>query len=179
MTTEELEQLKYPTGKLAWEKEYSMQMIQSLINKIEAAPDKLKEVVQDINTANNNYSYRPNGWTIQQIIHHLADSHLNAYTRTKLTLTEDCPTIKPYDENKWANLFDTENTDILVSLNLFTALHQRWVILLNSLRREDFEREFFHPEMKRNVALTNLLSIYAWHGDHHIAQIRGAIKNKF
>ena len=179
MDPAELEALKYPTGKLEWEKDYSMAVIQSLIDKIEKQPDNLREVVQGISADNQNYSYRPGGWTIRQIIHHVSDSHLNAYIRTKLALTEDCPTIKPYDENKWADLFDTAHADFLISVHLLDTIHKRWVILLRSLKREDFDREYFHPEMKRKVPLTHLLSIYAWHGDHHIGQIRGALKNKF
>jgi hypothetical protein len=179
LSAEALEQLKYPVGKLQWEKEYTREVIKKLINKIEKQACNLKAALETITPGELKYSYRPGGWNIRQIVHHVADSSLNAYIRTKFALTEDTPTIKPYDENKWAELADTADTDISVSVNLFEAVQIRWVVLFRSLKHDDFNRDFFHPEMNRKVALTHLLSIYAWHADHHAAQIRVAREKKF
>jgi hypothetical protein len=179
MTTSELEQLKYPEGKIQWETDYTPEVLNALIEKIEAQPGKLYQTVHALSLEQLKYSYRPGGWNVQQIIHHIADSSLNAYIRTKLTLTEDRPVIKPYNENKWADLFDSEHADFLVSVHMLDTIHKRWVVLLKSLNANDFDREYFHPEMDRNVSLKHLVSIYAWHGDHHIAQIKVALEKKF
>jgi hypothetical protein len=116
--------------------------------------------------------YRPDGWSVRQVVHHIPDSHMNAFVRFKLALTEEAPTIKPYDEAAWANVADTARTPIDVSLTLLDALHARWVILLEALAPADFSRRLFHPE-QGPIDLEWMLQQYAWHGHHHIAQIAG------
>ncbi|OFV90830.1 MAG: metal-dependent hydrolase [Acidobacteria bacterium RIFCSPLOWO2_12_FULL_65_11] len=115
--------------------------------------------------------YRPGGWTVRQVVHHVPDSHLHAYARFKLALTEHEPTIKPYDEAKWAELPDTQTVSPEVSLTLLEALHQRWVALLRSLSPADYRRTFRHPDRGRVLTLDEVLGIYAWHGRHHVAHI--------
>ena len=114
--------------------------------------------------------YRPGGWTVRQVVHHLPDSHMNAYVRFRLALTENEPTIKPYEQQLWAELPDAKTADIEMSLKLFEGLHQRWVLLLRSMKPEDFHRKYIHPESGVNV-LDNVLQLYAWHGKHHVAHI--------
>jgi uncharacterized damage-inducible protein DinB len=114
--------------------------------------------------------YREGGWTLRQLAHHVPDSHLNAYIRFKLALTENIPTIKPYEQGAWARLKDTEQTPVEVSLTLLDALHQRWVVLLNSMRPEDFRRKLNHPESGVQD-LDRVLALYSWHGNHHLAHI--------
>ncbi len=115
--------------------------------------------------------YRPGGWTVRQVLHHVPDSHLNAYVRFKLALTEDTPTIKPYYEARWANLADTRKTPVETSLALLDHLHARWVTLLRSLRSKDFAHRFFHPDHGKALTLDWALAMYAWHGPHHVAHI--------
>ena len=115
--------------------------------------------------------YRPGGWTGRQVIHHVADSHINAYTRFRLALTEDNPTIRPYDEAAWAELPDVAATPITVSLTLLEALHSRWVTLLHHLTEEQWQRTFYHPGNDRTATLEQTLVLYAWHGRHHLAHL--------
>ena len=115
--------------------------------------------------------YREGGWTVRQVVHHLPDSHLNAYTRMKLALTEEEPTIKPYEEARWAELPDARGGDIEPSLRLLESLHQRWLMLLRDLKPADFDRQFRHPEHGRIFKLSETLALYAWHGRHHVAHI--------
>lgn len=113
---------------------------------------------------------REGGWTVRQVVHHLSDSHLNSYVRFKLALTEESPTIKPYDEQAWARLGDSRDTPIEVSLRLLEALHERWVVLLRGLKEEDWQRSFVHPESGPTI-LARALGLYAWHGSHHITHV--------
>ena len=117
--------------------------------------------------------YREGGWTIRQVVHHLPDSHLNAYLRFKLALTEDNPTIKPYDGARWAELPDTAGTAVGVSLVLLESLHRRWVVLLKAMTEPDWSRTYFHPDQNKSLALGNVLAMYAWHGKHHLAHVNG------
>ncbi|MBC7423468.1 MAG: putative metal-dependent hydrolase, partial [Ferruginibacter sp.] len=118
-----------------------------------------------------NTPYRPDGWNVKQLVHHVADSHMNAYIRFKLALTENNPTIKPYDEAAWANLIDTQQVPINVSLTLLHALHVRWVALIRGMSTEDWNRTVYHPEQKKEITLWDLLGMYSWHGRHHTAHI--------
>ena len=118
-----------------------------------------------------NTPYRDGGWTVKQVIHHVADSHLNAYVRCKLALTEDNPTIKPYEEAAWAELSDTKNLPVNVSLTLLHALHARWVEVMKNMSDAEWQRTFFHPEQNRKITLWGMLTTYAWHGKHHVAHI--------
>ena len=142
---------------------------QGLIAEIESLPSRLRSTVAGLGDAKLDVKYR--NWTVRQIVHHLADSHANAYVRWRLALTEDRPTIKPYDESRWATLDDATRAPIEPSLALLDALHDRWTRLLRSLTEDQFSREYFHPEMNRRVRLDEALGSYAWHGRHHTAQV--------
>ncbi len=162
--------LRYPIGAFKYEGELTEEERRRAIDAIGELPAKLRAAVEGLAPQQLETPYRPGGWTIRQLVHHLPDSHLNAYTRFKLALTEKEPTIKPYDEAQWANLEDGRNAPTVTSLALLEALHQRWVLLLKSLRPADFGRTLRHPE-RGVMTLDELLSLYAWHGKHHIAHI--------
>ena len=119
--------------------------------------------------------YRPGGWTVRQLIHHIADSHLNSYVRFRWALTEDTPVIKAYDEKEWAELPDAQSAPIKYSLNLLKAVHGRWSLLLERMSPDDFEKELSHPEWKYNLSLNDMVQLYHWHGSHHLAHITGLI----
>ena len=121
--------------------------------------------------------YREGGWTVRQVINHIADSHENSYIRFKLALTEETPVIKPYAEDKWAELEDGKNCDIKIYLNLLDSLHFRWVMLLNSMSEKDFKRKFFHPELKREYTNGVATAMYSWHGRHHFRHIEALKEN--
>lgn len=166
----DLEKLKYPIGRYEVDDNIDKASINNWIKEIETLPQKLYDAVKGLNTNQLQTPYRPDGWTVQQVIHHIADSHMNAYIRFKLALTEDRPMIKPYDENLWAELPDTKLVDIKVSLDLIKSLHIRWTALLKQLNKEELSKEFLHPEsgMKN---LKETICLYAWHGNHHLAHI--------
>ena len=151
-------------------------MIKTYIEEINTAPLDLRKAVKKLSEKQLNTPYRPNGWTVKQVVHHLPDSHLNCYIRFKLALTETEPTVKTYDEAKWAELPDTFNTPVQVSLVLLESLHMRWVNLMETLSREDFNKTFRHPEYGL-VTLARTAGLYAWHGKHHIAHIT-SLKNR-
>jgi hypothetical protein len=169
--------LQYPIGKFAWNRSgegllASKEERQQWLAEIEETPGRLREAVTGLTDAQVDTPYRPGGWTVRQVVHHLADSHLNAYVRFRLVLTEDEPTIKPYDQELWAQLSDARTAPIGLSLTLVEALHQRLALLLHSRKSEDFSRAIQHPELGR-VTLEKYLAMYAWHGKHHIAHITG------
>ena len=161
---------RYPIGKFHFEGPPSEAQRASLINDIEQAPAALRAAVKGLTPDQLETPYREDGWTVRQVAHHVPDSHMNAYVRFKLALTEDVPTIKPYAEDRWAQLTDTQSTPVEVSLALLESLHSRWVNLLRSLRSEDWKRTFRHPELGL-VTLEKNLALYAWHGRHHIAHV--------
>lgn len=142
-----------------------------LITAIAELPAQLRSAVQGLSEAQFDTPYRPGGWTVRQVVHHVPDSHLNAYVRFKLALTEENPTIKPYEEARWAELPDTAGTQIGVSLVLLEALHRRWVVLLKSMSDEQWSRTYFHPDHQTSLRLDAILAMYAWHGKHHTAHI--------
>jgi len=162
--------LQYPIGKFQWEGAITNEQRKQLIAQIEQAPVQLRQAVAGLSQEQVNTPYRPNGWTVRQVVHHLPDSHMNTYIRFRLALTEDEPTIKPYDQERWAVLEDARTAPLELSLSLLESLHQRWVILLRSLPAQDFARTFRHPEMGV-VSLDKYLALVAWHGRHHIAHI--------
>lgn len=167
----------YPIGKLLLPATYSEAVINKLIQDIHVLPEQLKAVSKKINKKKKlTYSYREGGWNVEQIIHHIADSHMNALVRFKLTLTENNPTVKPYDENLWAETVDNQ-LPVKNSIRLLKAIHAKWTILLENMDKNDFKRTYFHPEMNRTVSLEEMLATYAWHGKHHVAQIAVALKN--
>lgn len=166
----DIEKLKYPIGRYQVEENIDKTAINNFINEIELLPERLSEAVKGMTLQQLQTPYRPDGWTVRQVVHHIADSHVNAYVRFKLALTEDKPIIKPYDEKLWAELPDTKLVDINVSLTLIDALHKRWTVLLKQLSAKDLDREFLHPESgMKNVRET--ISNYAWHSNHHLAHI--------
>lgn len=140
------------------------------IDQISSLPARLRQLAATFTPKQLDTPYRDGGWTARQVIHHVPDSHLNAYVRCKLALTETSPTIKPYDEGAWARLKDSELTPVETSLKLLEAVHERWVVLLRTLEPQDFARQFNHPEagMKN---LDWLLACYSWHGNHHLAHV--------
>ncbi|MCI0329343.1 MAG: bacillithiol transferase BstA [candidate division Zixibacteria bacterium] len=162
--------LRYPIGPFKFEGNATETVRQLWIGQIAAAPALLRKAVAGLSEQQLDTPYREGGWTVRQVAHHVPDSHLNAYTRFKLTLTEEEPTIKPYNEKLWAELMDTKKTPIDISLNLLDSLHIRWVNLLRSLKPEDFKRTLQHPE-SGIMTLEKLLALYAWHGRHHTAHI--------
>jgi hypothetical protein len=170
--------LRYPIGKV---KDQPFSDKETFDEKAKAAylldikmlPELLEHAVLNLDQYQLETQYRPDGWTIKQVIHHVADSHMNAYMRFKLALTEDNPTIKTYDEAAWAKLSDTQNTPINISLTLLHSLHARLYELLQSMEENDWQRTIFHPEKNRSITLWELLGTYAWHGKHHVAHITG------
>jgi uncharacterized damage-inducible protein DinB len=162
--------LRYPAGKLAFDPDVTPGKRTAWIRQIAELPSALAAATNGLSAAQLETPYRPGGWTVREVVHHVADSHLNAYTRFKLALTEDNPTIKPYDEGAWATLPDTRQTPVGVSLTLLEALHTRWVAVLEAMKQEDFARPLVHP-VNGSMTLDRLLQLYAWHGRHHTAHV--------
>jgi uncharacterized damage-inducible protein DinB len=162
--------LRYPIGEYEPKAALTPAERESAIARIAAVPKCLRDVVAGLSREQFDTPYRPGGWTVRQVVHHVPDSHLNAYVRFKLALTENEPTIKPYEEALWAELADSRETPVEVSLALLEALHQRWDILLRSMRPEDFGRRLRHPE-RGTMTLDDMVGLYAWHGRHHVAHI--------
>ena len=161
--------LRYPIGEFKFEAPLSNAQRQTCIDTIEQTPAHMRSAVAGLGDDQLNTPYRPEGWSVRQVVHHVPESHLNSYLRFKLALTEDEPTIKPYFEDRWAELDDAK-APIAISLDLLDALHRRWVWLLRSLKEKDFQRTFRHPELGV-VSLDKSLALYTWHGQHHVAQI--------
>jgi uncharacterized damage-inducible protein DinB len=169
---EKMSDLRYPIGKFNYEGTLTEDSKTEYLNNIENLPQQLRAAVAGLSTQQIETPYRPEGWTVRQVVHHVADSHMNAYVRFKLALTEDEPMIKPYAEDRWAKLGDNQATPIEVSLTLVDSLHNRWMRLLRSIKAEEWKRTFKHPE----VGLMNLektLALYSWHGRHHVAHVTG------
>jgi len=164
--------LRYPIGPFAWTGPNTEQQRRDLIARIETAPARLRAAVAGLTPEQLETPFRPDGWTVRQVVHHVPDSHINSYMRFRLALTEDTPAVKGYDEALWAELHDARTAPLEWSLVLLEMLHQRWVLLLRSLNPADFGRSFTHPELGP-VSLDRNLALYAWHGDHHIAHITG------
>jgi uncharacterized damage-inducible protein DinB len=169
---------RYPIGKFEPPSSVDEKMRKEFIEQIESAPAKLKAAVRGLSDEQLDTPYRDGGWTVRQVVHHLPDSHLNAYIRFKLALTEDNPTIKPYDQELWANLTDSRTAPIEMSVALLESVHKRWVTLLEAMKPEDFSRTFFHPEYQEKVTLDSTLALYAWHGRHHVGQITSLRERK-
>ena len=163
--------LRYPIGKFEAPGSYTPALRQQFIADIEAAPGALRRAVAGLSAAQLDAPYRPGGWTVRQVVHHVPDSHLNAYVRTKLALTEDEPTIKPYEEGRWAELIDGRTGPVETSLSLLDMVHNRWTMLLRSLTPEQLARRFRHPDHPGLQSVDWILALYAWHGKHHVAHI--------
>jgi len=165
----EQDDLRYPIGRFAFPALSEPAMRADQISVLRLLPGSIQTAVSGLSTSQLDTPYREGGWTVRQLIHHIADSHANAYVRTKLALTEDWPTIKTYDEAAWARLADS-TLPIDGSIAMISALHERWVALLESLPEADFHRGYNHPELGRQE-LANVLALYSWHSRHHTAHI--------
>jgi uncharacterized damage-inducible protein DinB len=176
METAELEKLKYPTGKYTAPEKIKKSEVKRWIREIDKLPKRLKDAVKTMSEEQLDTPYRDGGWTVRQTIHHLADSHMNAYARFRLALTEDNPTIKPYMEAKWAELTDAKTAPVKYSLDLIRNLHKRWVMLLKTLDKDQLRRTYFHPDKNASQKLDGIVGLYAWHGNHHLAHIENLKK---
>ena len=164
------EDLRYPIGNYI-PQVFSHKQKEAWLLDIKFLPEELEIAVQNLDAYQLQTPYREGGWTVQQLVHHVADSHMNAYIRFKLALTEHNPTIKPYEEKEWAKLNDVKTLPINVSLTLLHALHQRWYATIKDLSEDQWERTVVHPEHKKQMSLWHLLGMYAWHGKHHVKHI--------
>ncbi|GGD56770.1 YfiT family bacillithiol transferase [Muriicola marianensis] len=173
MEPSELENLKYPIGHFIKPARITSLLLKDWIAQIEALPVNLRDLVQPFSDTQLNTPYRPGGWTVRQVVHHIADSHHHSYIRFKWALTEDRPVIKPYLEKEWAQLADAQDGHIDLSLNHLDAVHSRLVFMLKGLTEADWKREFIHPDGNVVVSLEENAGKYAWHGNHHLAHIQG------
>ena len=178
MTETELDHLRYPIGKFEKPKNISQDHLNSWISILEHLPSRLSNLVSSLNDEQLDTPYRPDGWTVRQVIHHVSDSHHHSYIRFKWALTEDKPVIKPYFEQNWANLFDTKTATIQMSLDHLSAVHFKLVYLLKGLTDEQLSRSFIHPDGNEEVVLKQNIGIYAWHGSHHYAHIENLMKQE-
>jgi hypothetical protein len=177
MSDEELEQLRYPIGKFDTTKPMTDEEVEQYILSMAGLPDRLRLAVAEMTQQQLNTPYREGGWTVRQVVHHLPDSHMNGYIRQKLALTEDIPTIRTYNQEEWAELPDSLNGAVEISLALLAAVHQRWVLLLKSLQPEQLSRKFIHP-VNGEQRIREHIGLYAWHGEHHLAHIMELKKRK-
>ncbi len=165
-----MNELSYPIGKFKPEENLTMKRRKELIAEIAEASGNMRAAVNGLNDMQLDTPYRPAGWTVRQVVHHIPDSHLNAYIRFKWTMTENEPTIKAYNEKAWAELTEAKTAPVEMSLHLLEAVHIRWIALLNNLTEKDFGRKLIHPE-NGPMTLDRMLCLYAWHGKHHVAHI--------
>ena len=172
---DEDEKLRYPIGReneqKVYDKEFDEPLKSTLINDLRMLQQSLEFAIQNLDESQLKTPYRPGGWTVHQLVHHIADSHINAYVRFKLGLTENNPTIKPYEQEDWANLSDSKNLPVNISITLLHALHERWCELLGNMTESEWHRMVYHPERKIELSLWDLLKSYAWHSRHHTAHI--------
>ena len=168
---ESIEELKFPIGQYEPPSIIDAIVRNEWMDEIEKFPVQLSNFVAIFSNEELDKTYRPGGWTGRQVIHHIADSHMNSYIRFKWSLTEETPTIKAYDEKSWAELSEAKQGDVQLSLALIKALHDRWVSFLKGLNENDWQRKFYHPESETYVQLDYNLGIYAWHGKHHLAHL--------
>ncbi len=175
---EELEKLRFPIGKYMHPESIDRKRVDEWITGIEELPAQINEAVIGLSDAQLDTPYRPEGWTIRQVVHHLVDSHINAYIRFKLSLTEDNPTIRPYFEDRWAEAQEAKHGPVSYSLGMLHFLHERWTAVLKNMTEEDFERTIFHPEHQKTFKMNFMLGMYSWHGQHHLAHITETVKRE-
>jgi hypothetical protein len=168
MTTD----LRFPTGRFQAPASYTGASRAAAIAAIAETPSNLRRAVKGLSDEQLDTPYRPDGWTVRQLVHHVPDSHMNAYIRTRLALTEDNPTIKPYDEARWAELHDAKSLPVDVSLSMLDAIHERWVALLKAMTPAQYARTLNHPE-RGPMTVDELVALYQWHGPHHVAHVTG------
>ncbi len=162
--------LQYPIGKFSPQEAYSKLELEECIRRIETLPSRVDSIIKNFSGKQLESFYREGGWSARQVLHHISDSHMNAYIRFKWALTEDTPVIKAYNEKLWAETPETK-MDPLLSVNLLKALHVKWVALMKLLTTEDLKKEYIHPETQKHIRLDRLVAMYAWHGDHHLAHL--------
>ena len=177
MTSNQLEKLKYPIGEFKMLESYSKLDIVSWMNDIKEFPRKIVDITNSLTEEELNYQYRPVGWSIKQVVHHCADSHINSILRFKLALTEECPTIRPYFEDRFAMLTDYE-TSIDSSIKILEGVHYKLGVLFDSFTEVEFQKKFNHPEHNKTFTLIENIAIYAWHSNHHYAHIKQALRYK-
>jgi hypothetical protein len=171
MADSNLDALRFPVGKFAPVKDSSAAMRTTWIDEISIAPDVIAALADEMTPEQLKTPYRDGGWTAAQVVHHLADSHMNAYIRTRFTIAEDNFTVKPYDENRWSQFPDAKDADVTTSLSILDGLHARWVTLLRTLSEDDVKRQMLHPE-RGPMTIDTLIQLYAWHGKHHAGHLR-------
>lgn len=171
------EHVRYPIGKFQPKDSYTADELAKLITTIELAPEKINDTFKKFSSKQLDTAYREGGWTARQVLHHLADSHMHAYIRFKWTLTEAGPTIKAYNEKLWAETYEITQ-DPSLSVNLLKTLHAKWITLLRSLKPDDFEKYFVHPETGKQIRLDRLTATYAWHSEHHLGHLRIILDSK-
>lgn len=173
-----LDKFRFPIGDFKIPKDYNKQIIETWINDIRKFPSQIRKMVDVLSLEQLEKTYRQEGWSIIQVVNHCADSHMNAFIRFKLALTEKLPIIKPYEEAKWAELSDGLLNNLISSILLLKGLHSRWVFLLNSLSENDLKKCYYHPEHQKKIELRVAIANYSWHCKHHLAHIELAIKNR-
>ncbi|WP_422348638.1 YfiT family bacillithiol transferase [Flagellimonas sp.] len=178
MEKETLEQLRYPIGTYHIPKAITQEQREEWISTLEHLPNRLEAMVTPLSEEQLETPYRPEGWTVRQLVHHISDSHHHSYIRFKWALTEDNPVIKPYFEKEWSKLFDAKTAPIQMSLDHLKAVHAKLVFLLKGLSQEQLERKFTHPEGNEETTLDENIGRYAWHGSHHFAHIENLIKRE-
>ncbi len=166
------ESLRFPIGRLQRREQFTDAERQAMIERLAAQPETFRGLVEDLTETQLDTPYRAGGWTVRQLVHHVADSHMNAYFRVKLALTEELPTVKPYDQDAWVQLADIKAVPPSVSLALFEGIHARLLPVLRAMAPADFRRRLMHPE-NGPMTIDDVVNMYAWHGDHHIAHVRG------
>jgi len=177
METLNIQELKYPIGEFVAPLHFEFDKVPHIISKIETFPNLIKNQVQHLTVEQLKLKYREGGWSVAQVVNHCADSHINAFIRLKLALTEDYPTIKPYNQNLFAELPDSNESNVDDSLQILEAVHKKWCVILKQMQEQDFLKGYIHPEYNKKYTLFEFISLYAWHGKHHLAQIKSVFKN--
>jgi DinB superfamily len=175
MTNQELYKLRFPIGEFNKPETINQTHINEWIEAIEQLPQSIVSITKELSETQLNYKYRPNGWTIKQVVHHCADSHMNSIIRFKLTLTEDSPTIRPYFEDRFAKLIDY-NEPIETAISILYGVHKKLCILLNNLSKSDLKREYVHPEYGVRYSIEEAIGVYGWHSNHHLEHIKQALR---
>lgn len=177
MTEQELYKLRFPIGEFVKPNEITQKHIKDWISVLKNFPHNIENITKNLSEEELNYKYRPNGWTIKQVVHHCADSHINSIIRFKLAITEDKPTIRPYFEDRFAKLIDYSES-LEASISILKGVHHKLGILLNNFSEDDLKREFIHPEHGKLFSIEETIGVYAWHSNHHFAHIKQALKHK-
>ena len=177
MTEQELFKLRFPIGEFEKPEQITQEHLKAWIASIESLPERIVSITKNLSDEELSYKYRPEGWTIRQVVHHCADSHINSIVRFKLALTEDKPTIRPYFEDRFAKLIDYKEP-IDAPISILKGVHKKLVVLLESFTEEDLKREFVHPEHGKVFSIEETIGVYAWHSDHHFAHIEQALRHQ-